>query len=65
MTKEEIEEGNELMAKFLGYVYKYDTYEDFSDIGGLYSDATYYSKIPLEFDFTKCSVKPLVFIQGI
>jgi hypothetical protein len=45
------ENDNEIIAKFLGYKYKYDAYEDFSDIGGVYSDITYYSKEPLYFDF--------------
>jgi len=42
---------NEIIAEFLGYKYKYGAYEDFSDIGGVYSDIIYYSKEPLYFDF--------------
>lgn len=51
-TEQEINEGNELIANFMGYMYKYKAHEDFSDIGGLYSDVTYYSKHPIEFEFT-------------
>ena len=42
---------NEIIAEFIGYKYKYGAYEDFSDIGGVYSDIIYYSKEPLYFEF--------------
>lgn len=51
LTKEEIEEGNELIIRYLGYIYKYKGTEDYSDIGGMYTYITYYSKIPLEFKY--------------
>lgn len=45
-----IEQGNEILALFLGYKYKYNTSEDFSDIGGLYSNCRIYSKVPLRIN---------------
>lgn len=51
LTKEEIEEGNNLIVKFLGYIYEYDGTEDYSDIGGCYTSIKYYSKIQLEFKY--------------
>lgn len=45
------ENDNEVIAEFLGYRYKYGAYEDFSDIGGIYSDIIYYSKEPLYFNY--------------
>jgi hypothetical protein len=51
MTQKLLEE-NEMIASFLGYTYKYGASEDFSSIGGIYSDAIYYSKVPLKFEFT-------------
>lgn len=51
MEWEKIKEGNKLIAEFMGYIYTYEAHEDFSDIGGLYSDVIYYSKEPLEFEF--------------
>lgn len=51
MTQEEISIGNKLIAEYMGYKYSYEAHEDFSDIGGLYSDVVYYSKEPLEFEF--------------
>jgi hypothetical protein len=43
-----IQEGNEILAEFLGYTYKYNTSEDLSDIGGLYTNCRIYSKVPLK-----------------
>ena len=45
------ENDNEIIAEFLGYKYKYGAYEDFSDIGGIYSDIIYYTKEPLYFNY--------------
>ncbi len=50
-SKEEIEIGNELIAKFMGYIYTYEANEDHSDIGGLITKVKYYSKVPLTFKY--------------
>lgn len=50
MDKEEVEKRNLAILKYLGYKYTYFAEEDFSDIGGLYTNCIYYSKIPLEFE---------------
>jgi hypothetical protein len=42
-----IEEGNEILAEFLGYTYIYHVSEDLSDCGGLYTNCKIYSKVPL------------------
>ncbi len=50
MTETEILNGNKLMAEFMGYKYHCKGHDDFSDIGGLYTDVEYYSKEPLQFE---------------
>lgn len=42
-----VQKGNEILAEFLGYKYQYNISEDFSDIGGLYTNCRVYSKVPL------------------
>lgn len=51
LSPSQIKYGNDLILNWLGYIYKYPAYEDFSDIGGLYTFCTYHSRVPLQFEF--------------
>lgn len=41
---------NELITRFLGYTYTAEIWEDYSDIGGLYTNFKVYSKVPIWLD---------------
>jgi hypothetical protein len=51
MDERDFTHTDELIVKFMGYVYTYDVSSDFSDCGGLYSDMKVYSKVPLRIEY--------------